>query len=248
MIENKLKYVVDSLLSDYVSDEYPKWNDLISVFCEYLDNNTHGKIVNILDNLNYNTIYPELIDEYIGNYFKDVIDSTQYQLTENNKQLFISLSKILTGTKGTRQSYDFLFKYLTDFELNNSEGSTSYIDAFTIGYEENEGWWKTGDFNFYNGNIIHDGTYTYEFDVGQPYTYKFVVDEQKKSVVSLINSLHPAGFHYEFTTKYKFIDDLLITDDFCVNITYRFHYNDKYVYDGTITYSGTKTVDECSLI
>lgn len=217
----KLEYITKSLLTPFLRDNYPLWHDLIKGYLKYLDNSFYSKIINLTDNNNSFTIYSELLDDYLELYFNGMIDMQQYQLTDDNKRIYIALSKYIFGLKGNKKALDFLFKSLSDVQVLTDNGFVT-IDQINIDYFENESWWPS----------------TY------PFTYKFTVDESYTALRDLICSVHPAGFNYEFSQQFPFMDSISMSDE--INMTsiliptYR---NDitEIFYDGSITYGGIRS-------
>ena len=150
----KLEYIAENLLTPFLRDNYPLWGELIKGYLSYLDNSFYSKIINLTDNNNSFTIYPELLDDYLDLYFNGMIDMQTYQLTDDNKRIYIALSKYIFGLKGNVKALDFLFRSLSDVQVLTDNGFIT-IDQIDIDYYEDESWWPD----------------TY------PFTYKFTVDE-----------------------------------------------------------------------
>lgn len=239
----KLKYVVNSLIPRHIRDTYPNWVKIIKAYLEFLDQSYAKNIYEITKNVNINEIYSNLLDDYLANYFKDIIDLDKYQLTDANKRLFLSLSKFITNLKGNKKSFDFLFKSLTNFVIGDPTTDID-VDKITIGYEENESWWGPSDINFYDGSILYNGAETYLAFVSKPFTYRFEIDQGRDSIIDLIRKVHPAGFFFEFFTLLDFSDTQEIEESLTTNVTYFFFYNSSYNYDGSAYYSGSKTYSE----
>ena len=84
-MQKKLEYVVESLITPFLKDKFPMWEEFIKEYLKYLDNTIFGKIINITDNNNPFDIYSELVDDYLNTYFKNVINIEKYGLTDSNK-------------------------------------------------------------------------------------------------------------------------------------------------------------------
>lgn len=215
MNSKKLEYVVESLITPYIRDKFPMWEEFIKGYFSYLDNTFFGKIIDMYKNNNAHEMYSELIDDFFNTYFRGVIDIDKYGLTDENKRLYISLSKFIAGMRGNRNGFEFLFKSLTDFRFPGSGGDIQ-VDKISVDYDENEMWWSTG----------------------HPYTYRFVLDQSYEVMHDLISSIHPAGFIFEFVTGFEFVDELGTEDEITMHQKRVPIYNAEFDYDGTITYGG----------
>jgi hypothetical protein len=240
-MEKKLQYISDSLITPYIHDKHPEWAKLIKAYCEYLDGGFFNKVINITDNTSADDIYSELLPYYMNNYFEDVINLDKYGLTDDNQRLFLSLSKFITGLKGNKKSLDFLFNSLTNFRFP-TEGTILDIDNIEVEYEENEDWWIEGIIRRYNGAFDHDGVEVYNSEFAKPFTYRLIADQPYATLIELIRSVHPAGFNFEFLTKFNFEDSIELQDTINMDATFSYYYNfpDKtHAYNGAIDYDGT---------
>lgn len=217
MISKKLEHIVDSMISPFLKDKYPLWEEFIKGYFTYLDQNFFGKIINLTDNNNPFEIYSELVDDFFNTYFKGVINIEKYGLTDTNKRLFISLSKFIAGLKGNKNGFEFLFKSLTDFRFPG-EGGDVNIDKISVEYAEDENWWKPGNIPY------------------APYTYKFILDQAQDVMEELIESVHPAGFLYDFVSGNHFEDTQGIEDEITMTMGKINAYDGEYLYDGSIVY------------
>lgn len=216
-MDKKLAHVVETMILPFIKDRFPKWEEFIKGYYQYLDQSFFDKIINIEKNNNPFEIYSELVDDYLNNYFKDVINIEKYGLTDQNKRLYISLSKFIAGMRGNQNGFNFLFKSLTDFRFPSESGDID-IDKISVKYREDESWWSTG----------------------QPYTYRFVLDQSYEVMKELIESIHPAGFIFEFVTGIFFEEEQSIEDLISMKVLYVPNYDGEMLYDGTIMYGGTQ--------
>lgn len=238
----KIQYIVDDVISDSVEYKYPKFKELIKSYFKYLDLTSIKTTLNIQNNCNINTVYDEYVDSYLNNLFNGVIDLNKYGLTNENKKRFLQLSRILNNLKGNEKAFDFLFRTFTDIRVAQDDISID-IDKIIVDFIENESWWDPTEAHFYDGTIFYDGTYDHAVDFQRPFTYQFLIDQSRESMLPLIRTVHPAGFEYEFLLQAVFEDSQQVVDE--INMTARyFHYYaygepdmTDYFYDGTITYS-----------
>lgn len=229
----KLQYLTDALITPFIRSNHPKWTQLIRAYLEFLDENAINRVLNILDNINSNTIYSELLDDYLDQMLRDVIDLDRYGLDEANKKLFVALAEFIHNMKGNRKAFNFLFNSFTNFTIPTTSGDIG-IDKVAIDLIENEDWWIPGVFHFYNAAINYDGTSIYEFDAGRPFTYIFKVDQPEPTIIDLIRKVHPAGFLRLFLIEVHFSDEIQVTDEddlLTTYTTYEYYYNGNYDYD-----------------
>lgn len=252
----KLQYLTDALITPFIKSNHPKWSQLIRAYLEFLDENAINRVLNILDNINSNTIYSELLDDYLDQMLRDVIDLDRYGLDEDNKKLFVGLAEFIHNMKGNRKAFNFLFNSFTNFTIPTTSGDIG-IDKVAIDLIEDEDWWIPGIFRFYNAEIDYDGTSIYEFDAGRPFTYIFKVDQPEPTIIDLIRKVHPAGFLRLFLIEVHFSDEVQVTDEadlLTTTTTYEHYYNANYDYDGEFespatvihpfTYDGQTVVEE----
>jgi hypothetical protein len=216
-LEKKLEYVSHTFASDYINDNNPTWEQFLNAFAEYLDQSLYGDAINFTDNLNYNKIYSELLQSFVDQYFGSFIDTNKYSLTDDNKKLFMSISKIITGLKGNQESYDFLFKYLQNINIEDSEGGSTLVDEFNIIYEENEDWWGPVT-NFYDGTYLYDGSIIYDAGSELKYTYKFTIDQNIEVIQDLLDILHPLGFFFIFVRQLDYTENIPVEDTLDISL------------------------------
>lgn len=230
----KIQYLTDALITPFIKSNHPKWAQFIRAYLEFLDENAINRVLNILDNINSNTIYSELLDDYLDQMLRDVIDLDRYGLDEANKKLFVGLAEFIHNMKGNRKAFNFLFNSFTNFTIPTETGDIG-IDKVAIDLIEDEDWWIPGIFHFYDAQINYDGSSIYEFDAGRPFTYIFKVDQPEPTIIDLIRKVHPAGFLRLFLIEVHFEDEIVVTDDtdqLTTETEYQFKYNGNYDYDG----------------
>ena len=217
----KLEYIAKTLLTPFLRDNHPMWGELIEGYLKYLDDTFYKKIINITENNSSFGIYSELLDDYLELYFNGMIDTTKYQLTDTNKRIYIALSKYIFGLKGNKKALEFLFNSLSDVQVLTDNGYVT-IDEINMEYFEDESWWP---------------------DLHQ-YIYRFTVDESYAAVRNLVQSVHPAGFNYEFVTYFNFADIVPQDDEITMYTTIIPLYNittTERFYNGAVTYGGIKS-------
>lgn len=223
----KLQYVIHHLLSGNINDNYPNLVLLFKALAKYEDDDgPYSKSMFITDNNQYSTIYPELIDEYFDELFNNVIDTTKYEITQENKRLFISISSMIHNLKGNIKSQDFLFKYMENIIIEDDNDDQYNIDKFTYSYTEDESWWETATY--------------------KPFTYEIKFDQPRDAIRELVESVHPAGFDFEFVTELNFIDELddglEFSDDLHLIVTQIPIYDGTFKFDGEIKYGQYATI------
>jgi len=208
LFTKKLEYIAENLIPDHLTDKYPKYLDFIKVYLRYLDQNQLNKSLYITDNNDTDTVFTELLDDYLNNYFKDVVNLDKYGLTDDNKRIYLALHKLITNLKGNKQVFDFLFKSLTDFEIVD-DGSE--IGSLDIAYSETE---------------------------GVDYTYTFEVDAEYELIRDLVERVHPAGFLAQISlATLIFGDTLNVTEALDVAYQIFYLYNGNQTYDGSFAYN-----------
>ena len=214
----KLQYIIQHLLSGNINDNYPNLVLLFKALAEYEDaGGAYSKSMFMTENNQYSTIYPELIDEFYNDFFNNVIDETKYELTQENKRLFISIAAMIHNLKGNIKSQDFLFKYMENIIIEDDNDDQYNIDKFTYSYVEDESWWETATY--------------------KPFTYEITFDQPREAIRELVESVHPAGFDFEFVTELNFIDELDDSLDFSDDLHLVVYQNP--IYDGTFKYDAT---------
>ena len=238
----KIQYIVDNLIGDSIDFQFPKYKELIRSYLKFLDLTSIKTTLNILNNNNINTVYDEYVDSYLENLFNGVIDLNKYGLTNANKKRFLQLSRILNNLKGNRKSFDFLFRTFTNIQVAQDDIQLD-IDKIVVDYLEDESWWLPTIANFYDGSIDYDGSNTHGTDFQRPFTYQFLIDQSRETMLPLIRTVHPAGFNYEFLLQAVFEDEQEMSDEIEMSTRY-FHYYAYgepdmtwYTYNGAITYS-----------
>jgi photosystem II stability/assembly factor-like uncharacterized protein len=217
----KIQYLIDTLVLPFIKTNHPKWRNLILAYLEYLDANALNKALNFTDNAYSDTMYAELLDDFLKIYFKDVVDVNKFGLDDANKRLFISLSKLIGNLKATKTSFGFFFNSFTNFSIPSDTGDIN-VNDMTIELREMPEWWLQNN------------------DPTRPYTYIFKIDNTEISnIKELIKEVHPAGFLQLFLFENTFEDFMNGYDCFELDIRWGVHYNGKYKYDGIQIIEGT---------
>ena len=218
-LEKKLQYVSHTFQSDYINEEFPTWQLFLNAFAEYLDQSLYDYSTNLTDNLDYNKIYSQLLDSFVTQYFGAFIDSNKYSLTDANKKHFLSISKMIAGMKGNKESFDFLFKYLKNINVTDTEGGSTSVNEYNIIYNEDESWWDIVT-HFYDGTYLYDGSITYSgTESALQYTYEFTIDDNQAVIESLLDTLHPLGLFYIFNRLMTYTEDVSCGDSLTITIT-----------------------------
>ena len=208
----KLENIVETLLPAHIIDDYPKYTDFIRVYLRYLDTYYGDKIMYIADNCNPNTVYEELLDDYLTQYFSGIINLKKYELSVENKRRLLSLSKIIMNYKGTRKAVEALFKSLLNINIYgaNEPELGLPIDKFNIIYTEVE---------------------------GQLFTYYFQIDLEYDYIAELLDQIHPAGYQYFFQlAPFSFDDNTDMSDELFIQRINVYRYDGEKYYNGEIYY------------
>lgn len=220
----KIQYLIDSLVIPFLKNQHPKWRELILAYLKYLDQSSLNKSLNIADNDSVDDMYSELLDDFLNLYFKDVVDLNKFGINEDNKRLFISLSKLIGNLKSTKTSFGFFFNSFTDFSIPSSGGDIN-VNDLSITLEEHEEWWLENN------------------DPTRPFTYVFKINETElTNLKELIREVHPAGFVQLFLYEVEFEEFMHGTDCLELSINFGAFYNGKYYYDAQIEVEGIPMV------
>lgn len=185
-IKRKLRQIIDAKIPEYYYKRYPYLLQFIYGFINFVDLECAKDIMNLTENLDPDTINDKFLDDYFDQYCKNLL-SDSYQLTDENKRLFLSLSKFLYNNKGRKLSFDIALKYLTRYFVYSDENYVETIDYEVI---ENVDYWSS-----------YETQPPIAFEVLpflNPYTYTIRGDFKKRLVVSMIEQLNPVGFYPEF--------------------------------------------------
>lgn len=216
----KLEYIVNSLVIPWIRSEHPQWLALIKTYLQYLDTNSLAKALNITDNTSSETIFVELLDDFLNLYFKDVIDLNKFGLTDDNKRLFISLAKLMHNLKSTETSFGMFFGSFSNFSIPTDSGDIN-VDDLIVELLEDENWWYLNN------------------DPVRPFTYIFKINEvELTNLRELIKTQHLAGWLQLFLYEVHFEDYLDGSDLLELISRYLLRYDGKYNYDGIMMIDG----------
>jgi hypothetical protein len=196
MQNKKLQYLTRYFTSDFIQENYPEFYQLVTTYFKYLDDNQFGKSIKITDNSDTNKIFDELLSAYYAQYFGSTIDATRYEVTDDNKRLFIELSKLINNHKGLKTLYDFLFSYMEDIRVALPNGTETTIDNVTY-------------------SLTEDAAFRYTLTVNQP-LYK---------LLKLLIDLNPAGYLMQVDSTYvvPFVtDEYGLSSGFAPKLRYYF--------------------------
>ncbi len=201
ILTKRLRQIIDSKIPEYYYTRYPQYIKFLYGFIDFVDQECAQDIMNITDNLDPDKITDTFIDDYFEQYCKNLLDTTQYQLTNENKRLFLSISKLLYNNKGKKLSFDIALKYLTRFFVYSDENYVETIDYTVI---ENSDYWMSYDPPYYiPGNYL---------PYKNAYTYTIQGDFRRNLIVSMIDQLNPVGFYPEFLFPVDGTDSFYIAD------------------------------------
>jgi hypothetical protein len=244
--DKKFEHLKSMFIPSHIEYFYPKFKDFIQVFLRYLDHTTMFKTLNLHNNNDLNKIYTEFLDDYLNTYLYDTIDLNKYQLNDENKRLFLLLSKTIHNLKGNVKAFKFLFNSFTNIRAYD-DGDIIDIDKITTEFIENESWWDEGIIKYYDATYDYDGIIDHSADFAKPFTYQFLINQSREIMLPLIKSVHPAGFDFEFLITKEFEDQTEPQDILQTDTTYFHYYNygggqTDYLYDGTINYAPSRTI------
>jgi hypothetical protein len=183
----KLKQIIDSKIPEYQYKRYPFLIQFIYGFIDFVDSECGIDALNLTDNLDPDKIFPKFLDSYFSQYCQDLIDTNRYQLTDENKRLFLSIIRFLNDNKGKKFSFDIALKYLTRFFVNNDE---TYFESIDYEIIEDQNNWISTTLESPRPEIV--------VPYRKPYTYIIRGDFIRDYVLSLIETLNPVGFYPEF--------------------------------------------------
>lgn len=183
----KIEYLVPDLLSGHIKENYPAFVYLMKMFGRFLDENNYSKILNIEDNLYAYTIYSELLDLFLDEFFNETFDFNIVNLTDDNKKRFIDLAKKISSTKGNKQSFFIFFRSFVNLSLATESGTVSISDFGTLSFYE-------------------------PTDVSEIFQYTLAVTTSSlEGYDILLSSVHPAGMLFDiigtFVPYFGFLED-----------------------------------------
>lgn len=171
----KIEYLVPDLLSGHIKENYPTFVYLMKMFGRFLDENNYSKILNVEDNLDAYTIYSELLDLFLDEFFNETFDFSVVNLTDDNKKRFIDLARKISSTKGNKQSFFIFFRSFVNLSLATESGTVSISDFGTLS--------------------LYEPT-----DVSKIFQYTLAVTTSSlEGYDILLSSVHPAGMLYTIT-------------------------------------------------
>jgi hypothetical protein len=180
----KTDVLIETLINPYIKENYPNYVDFLKQYF-YYNETEHGPLY-VLDNIpKYidislvpESMFEEVVYQYANSFPNDVLNKIDVRT-------FIKNSKVFYTTKGTLDSFRFIFNLLG--------GKLNFYfpqdNIFTI----SETSVLSGE------NKIHDNKY-YAF-----YTYEIETDLDQSVYRDLIlNTVHPSGFRF-FSKKVNFL-------------------------------------------
>lgn len=107
MLDPKLKDIVDKQLPEFVREDYPRFNAFIKAYFEYLDLADERNLEELRDIDNTLYDYIIFINSELG--FSNTPNAT---IANVDPRLFLRKSKSIFRSKGTEETYRFLFRTL----------------------------------------------------------------------------------------------------------------------------------------
>lgn len=237
--EKKFEYILEAIIPQYMKTKYPKFTEYMKVYGRFLDTHFENIGYNLIDLYNPSDVNESILDSLLNQYFKNVIDQNEIIITDDNKRLFIELSKIILNLKLNKNSLNFLFKNLRDYSFVDSSGNIVEVESLNIEYSENEEWWIPRQ-SWFDNNPTSVPYEVYPQDLQtKPFTYSFNLDNTVEAIQVLLKSVHPIGYLVEFLKKTILTEDpiyvsgLSLIDGFVIN-----KYDNRCIYNGAIDYSG----------
>lgn len=235
--DQKLAYLREYLLSTHIVETFPEFSAFIEYYLRYLDDNFYGKLANILDNNDYMRIYDELLSFYFSHYF-NAAESIPPELIvpgDDQKRLYIVLSKLINNLKGTRSSFEIMTAYINGATYVNDKGVTSTFGPNSLDLTDfishEESYW---DYYYRYGRQGYD----YPFS----YSYKAALSdlEAVNAIQPALDLLQPAGYVFRILIEYpqngQPVETVTLST---VEETTYFYANIPYRYDGLTQFSGT---------
>lgn len=104
-IKNRLK----SLLPEYVVENYPKFVDFLSAYCEWIEQqeNPAGYIRNLQNNLDIDLA----IDEFVDDFKQEIIPQIP-ETALSDKRLYLKFVNDIKQTKGSEESFRLLYRLM----------------------------------------------------------------------------------------------------------------------------------------
>lgn len=179
--EKTLQNLKGLFLHETMEDKFPLFFSLMDAFFEYLDSNENDenayfKLTNMLDNIDAETMYPELLESFYQQFFK-LLPSDKYVLSDDIKRKLLSYGKWINNSKGTRNIFDFVFNYLQNFTTLDEDGNPVNLR-----------------------NII------YSIFEEEPFKYRINVTQPIEHIRPFLEDLNIAGFSFTLRRAYSWGD------------------------------------------
>lgn len=219
MIDKKIKYILSSVMTTYMKENHPQYVDFMEAYLDFLDNddtyNLYNKAINITDNVDYNKIFPELLDYFIEQYAFEFGDTlNRYDFPDDVKRLIINNASFINNLKGTKNSFHYMLRTLQNFGVDDVG---SKIGRITTQIFDNEQWWAEG----------------------KKFTYEIELSQAEDAVEDVIRLLHPAGMDKMFLLEPIVFNDI-VTLNITANATGQINddsrHDGQYLRDGSIHY------------
>ena len=216
-LDKSIKYILQNVMTNYLYEYHPEYKEMMTGFLDFLDSDSenaiYNKSINILDNIDYNKIYPELIDRYINqNAYEFGYELERFNFPTDVKKLMINNSTFINNLKGTKNSFYFMVRSLQKFGVDEINQK---INKIIIDVTDNESWW----------------------DESRPFNYEINLSEEEDIIEDIIRILHPAGMEKTFVIDPIIFADnmnLVITEMVEAEINDPSRHNGRYNRDGSI--------------
>lgn len=202
-LKRRLRQIIDSKIPEYYYKRYPYLIQFIYGFVDFIDQECAKDIMNLTENLDPDKINDKFLDDYFEQYCKNLIDPESYQLTDENKRLFLSISKLLYNNKGKKLSFDIALKYLTRFFVYSDDNYVETLDYELI--EDAENWYS------YRWYPPGSGT-PQELAYRNAFTYTIEGDFRRSLIASMIEQLNPVGFGAEYRFPMSQTEEFHVAD------------------------------------
>lgn len=200
---SKLKHIAQKHLPEFVREDYPAFTEFVKAYYDWLEQNHIKKIDAIVD-------IDRTADQFVQ-YFKDSLDHDGFTFERINQRLYLKNIKDLYLTKGSENSFKFLFR-----AMFGKEAQISYPWEQTL--KVSDGKWQqdttllvkitTGDGNALRGRLVN---LTGPDDI----TYKLFIS----NVISRGNSVYELFIDRFFGGKISWDYDIRLPDNSVIGTT-----------------------------
>lgn len=137
MIKNPIVPIQRGKLPSFVRAEYPSFERYMVDYFKWLESD--GNFVDIVERWKYNTDVTHEVEPYVSAFLKDLGWNWSGNVTVD-KKLLISILKDFYLSRGTKKSFDFLFKLLFNEEVHTKNprekllipSQADYVESFQV--------------------------------------------------------------------------------------------------------------------